>query len=67
MIPMSLTPSIRSTAVKRTFLLAAGALALAACSRGDAASVEIETSAVERRDIGVDAQATRVIEPVVLE
>ena len=46
------------------YLLAAAALALSACKRGDAAGVAVETAAVERRDIVVDAQATGVVEPI---
>ena len=46
------------------YLLAAAALALSACKRGDAAGITIETAAVERRDIVVDAQATGVVEPI---
>ena len=50
--------------MKRVLLLTGAALALAACSRGEATETTIETAAVERRDIVVDAQATGVVEPI---
>ena len=50
--------------MKRVLLLTGAALALAACSRGEATETTIETAAVERRDIIVDAQATGVVEPI---
>lgn len=50
--------------MKRALLLSGAALALAACSRGEARETTIETAAVERRDIIVDAQATGVVEPI---
>jgi HlyD family secretion protein len=50
--------------VKRTILVAGAVLLAAGCNRTKQQSIPIESAAVERRTIVVDAQATGTVEPI---
>jgi len=50
--------------VTRPVVLLALAASLAACDRGQAATVNVQTVPVERRDLIVDAEATGIVEPI---